>query len=31
MSVEENKELIRRYVQAVDDNHTSDWSISTST
>lgn len=27
MSVEENKELIRRYVQAVDDNHTSDWSI----
>ena len=27
MSVEQNKELIRRYVQAVDENHTSDWSI----
>jgi predicted ester cyclase len=27
MSIEENKELIRRYVQAVDDNQTSDWSV----
>ena len=27
MSVEENKDLIRRYIQAVDDNQTSDWSI----
>ena len=27
MSVEDNKDLIRRYIQAVDDNHTSDWSI----
>jgi hypothetical protein len=27
MSVEANKDLIRRYIQAVDDNHTSDWSI----
>ena len=27
MSVEENKQLIRRYIQAVDDNQTSDWSI----
>jgi hypothetical protein len=27
MSVEENKDLIRRYIEAVDDNHTSDWSI----
>ena len=27
MSVEENKQLIRRYIQAVDDNKTSDWSI----
>jgi predicted ester cyclase len=24
---EESKELIRRYIQAVDDNHTSDWSV----
>jgi predicted ester cyclase len=24
---EENKDLIRRYIQAIDDNHTSDWSI----
>jgi predicted ester cyclase len=24
---EENKDLIRRYVQVIDDNHTSDWSI----
>jgi predicted ester cyclase len=27
MSAEENKELVRRYVQAVDDNRTSDWSL----
>ena len=27
MSTEESKDLIRRYLQAVDDNHTSDWSI----
>jgi predicted ester cyclase len=27
MSTEANKDLIRRYIQAVDDNHTSDWSI----
>jgi steroid delta-isomerase-like uncharacterized protein len=27
MSLEENKELIRRYIQAIDDNQTSDWSI----
>ena len=27
MSLEESKDLIRRYIQAVDDNHTSDWSI----
>jgi predicted ester cyclase len=27
MSVEANKDLIRRYIQAVDDNQTSDWSI----
>jgi predicted ester cyclase len=27
MSVEENKELIRQYIQAVDDNETGDWSI----
>jgi predicted ester cyclase len=27
MSAEENKALIRRYIQAVDDNQTSDWSI----
>jgi steroid delta-isomerase-like uncharacterized protein len=27
MSTEENKELIRQYIQAVDDNQTSDWSI----
>jgi predicted ester cyclase len=24
---EENKDLIRRYIQAIDDNHTSDWSL----
>jgi predicted ester cyclase len=27
MSSEENKELIRRYLRAVDDNLTSDWSV----
>jgi predicted ester cyclase len=27
MSAEESKDLIRHYIQAVDDNHTSDWSI----
>ena len=27
MSNEENKELIRRYIQAIDDNDSSDWSI----
>jgi predicted ester cyclase len=27
MSPDENKELIRRYIQAIDDNQTSDWSI----
>ncbi len=27
MSAEGNKDLIRRYIQAVDDNHTSDWSV----
>ena len=27
MPAEESKELIRRYIQAVDDNHTSDWSV----
>jgi steroid delta-isomerase-like uncharacterized protein len=27
MSVEDNKELVRRYIQAVDANKTSDWSI----
>lgn len=27
MSLEENKELIRRYIQAVDDNNSSDWSV----
>ena len=27
MSLEQNKDLIRRYIQAVDDNQTSDWSI----
>jgi predicted ester cyclase len=27
MSGEGNKELIRRYIQAIDDNQTSDWSI----
>jgi hypothetical protein len=27
MSPTENKKLIQRYIQAVDDNQTSDWSI----
>jgi predicted ester cyclase len=27
MSTQENKDLIQRYIQAVDDNQTSDWSI----
>jgi predicted ester cyclase len=27
MSTEENKELVQRYLQAVDDNQTSDWSV----
>jgi steroid delta-isomerase-like uncharacterized protein len=27
MSTEENKDLIRRYIQAVDDNDSSDWSL----
>jgi steroid delta-isomerase-like uncharacterized protein len=27
MSLEENKDLIRRYIQASDENRTSDWSI----
>jgi steroid delta-isomerase-like uncharacterized protein len=27
MSTEANKDLIRRYVQAIDDNHSSDWSV----
>jgi predicted ester cyclase len=27
MSLEANKDLIRRYVQAIDDNQASDWSI----
>jgi steroid delta-isomerase-like uncharacterized protein len=27
MSAEENKRLIRRYIQAVDDNDSSDWSV----
>ena len=27
MSAEENKLLIRRYIEAIDDNQTSDWSI----
>lgn len=27
MAAHENKELIRRYIEAIDDNHTSDWSI----
>src|SRR5919108_331993 len=27
MSADENKDLIRRYIEAIDNNHTSDWSI----
>jgi steroid delta-isomerase-like uncharacterized protein len=27
MSARDNKELVRRYVQAIDDNQSSDWSI----
>jgi predicted ester cyclase len=27
MSLSENKDLIRRYIQAIDNNQTSDWSI----
>jgi predicted ester cyclase len=27
VSSEENKALIRRYIQAIDDNQTSDWSV----
>ena len=27
MSAEENKRLIRRYIEAVDDNDSSDWSV----
>src|SRR5437764_3093281 len=27
MSAEANKELIRRYIQALDDNDSSDWSV----
>ena len=27
MSLEENKLLVRRYIAAVDENHTSDWSV----
>ena len=27
MSHEENKQLIRRYIEAIDDNQTGDWSI----
>jgi hypothetical protein len=27
MSIDENKELIRRYIQAIDDSQTSDWSV----
>ena len=27
MSAEENKQLVRRYIQAIDDNQTSDWSV----
>jgi steroid delta-isomerase-like uncharacterized protein len=27
MAAEENKELIRRYIQAIDDNQSSDWSV----
>jgi predicted ester cyclase len=27
MSADDNKQLIRRYIQAIDDNDSSDWSI----
>src|SRR5881227_3045112 len=27
MTTDSNKELIRRYVQAIDDNQSSDWSV----
>jgi len=27
MSTQENKELIRRYIRAIDDNDSSDWSV----
>ena len=27
MSLEENKQLIRRYIQTIDDNDSSDWSV----
>jgi steroid delta-isomerase-like uncharacterized protein len=27
MSVQENKNLVRRYIEAIDDNQTSDWSV----
>jgi hypothetical protein len=27
MSAEENKRLIQRYVEAIDDNDSSDWSV----
>ena len=27
VSAEESKDLIRRYIAAIDDNHTSDWSV----
>jgi predicted ester cyclase len=27
MSLDENKALIRRYIQAIDDNRTGDWSV----
>src|SRR6266480_7929577 len=27
MAARENKELVRRYIQAIDDNQTSDWSV----
>lgn len=28
MSTEDNKNLIRQYIKAVDDNQSSDWSVS---
>ena len=27
MSSDRNKDLVRRYMQAIDDNQTSDWSV----